>query len=118
MIDATGLWGHIEVGFGYWNAFVWVVMFLIISGFALWFRSLCRMDYKRNTDQDEIYLSGNEVPSDGAKISVPASASYWGFRVTMKPLYDVLDKFHSGNAADYAGYFVVMTAIIGILLMF
>jgi hypothetical protein len=75
------------------------------------------MDYKRNTDQDEIYLSGNEIPADGAKISVPASASYWGFRVVMEPFYNVLIRLHSGKGSDYAGYFVVTTAIIGLLLL-
>ena len=114
----TGMWGQLDTGFGYWNVFVWLVLFAIVSGFVLWVRSLGRMDYKRNTDQDEIYWSGNEVPPDGARISVPASASYWGFRVAMEPLYDILIRFHSGNAADYAGYFVVMAAVIGLLLMF
>ena len=112
------MWNQLETGFGYWNVFVWLVMFLLVSGFALWLRCLGRTDYKRNTDQDEIYWSGNEVPTDGANISVPASASYWGFRVAMAPLYAVLDRFHSGSASDYAGYFVVTTAIIGLLLLF
>ena len=114
----TGLWSQLETGFGYWNVFVWLIMFALVSGFVLWLRSFGRMDYKRNTDQDEIYWSGNEVPADGAKISVPASASYWGFRVVMEPLYALLNRLHSGNASDYAGYFVVMTAIIGLLLLF
>ncbi|MDR1379261.1 MAG: hydrogenase [Synergistaceae bacterium] len=111
------MWNQLETGFGYWNVFVWLFFFLIVSGFVLWVRSLGRMDYKRNTDQDEIYLSGNEVPEDGAAISVPASSSYWGFRVAMEPLYRLLDRFHSGNASDYAGYFVVTTALIGLLIL-
>ena len=114
----TGMWGHLDTGFGYWNVFMWLVLFLLVSGFVLWVRSLGRMDYKRNTAQDEIYWSGNEVPVDGANISVPASASYWGFRVVMEPIYDALKRFHSGNGADYAGYFVVMTAVIGLLMLF
>ena len=117
-MENTGLWGHLKTGFGYWDVFAWLVMFVLVSGFVLWVRFLGRTDYKRNTDQDEIYWSGNEVPADGAQISVPASASYWGFRVAMEPLYALLAKFHSGSASDYAGYFVVMTAIIGLLLLF
>ena len=112
------MWGQLQTGFGYWNVFAWLVMLALASGFVLWVRSLGRMDYKPNTDQDEIYWSGNEVPPDGANISVPASASYWGFRVAMEPLYAVLDRFHSGNASDYAGYFVVTAAIIGLLMLF
>ena len=112
------MWSQLETGAGYWNDFVWLFFFVIISGFVLWARSFGRMDYKRNTDQDEIFLSGNEVPDDGAKISVPASASYWGFRVAMEPLYELLNRFHSGNASDYAGYFVVTAALIGLLVLF
>ena len=117
MSDA-GMWNQLETGFGYWNVFAWLILFLLVSGFVLWVRSLGRSDYKRNTDQDEIYWSGNEVPADGANISVPASASYWGFRIAMEPLYSLLNRFHSGNASDYAGYFVVTTAVIGLLLLF
>lgn len=111
------MWGQLDTGFGYWNVFVWLFFFVMISCFVLWVRSLGRMDYKRNTAQDEIYWSGNEVPEDGAEISVPASSSYWGFRVAMAPLYDILNRFHSGNASDYAGYFVVTVALIGLLVL-
>jgi len=117
-MNNTGMWGQLKTGFGYWNDFVWLLLFLLTLGFVLWVRSLGRMDYKRNTDQDEIFWSGNEVPPDGAKISVPASASYWGFRVAMEPVYAALDRFHSGNASDVAGYFVVTAAVIGLLLLF
>ena len=112
------MWNQLETGFGHCNVFVWLCFFVIVSGFVLWIRSLGRMDYKRNTDQDEIYWSGNEVPDDGAKISVPASSSYWGFRVAMEPLYALLNRFHSGNASDYAGYFIVTAALIGLLVLF
>ena len=108
---------QLETGAGYWNVFVWFFFFVIISAFVLWVRSLGRMDYKRNTDQDEIYWSGNEVPDDGAQFSVPASASYWGFRVAMAPFYEWLNRFHSGNASDYAGYFITTVALVGLLVL-
>jgi hypothetical protein len=111
------MWNQLESGFGHWNVFVWLFFFVAISGFALWLRSLGRSDYKRNTDQDEIYWSGNPVPEDGAKIAVPASSSYWGFRVAMGPLYERLNQFHSGNASDYAGYFIVTAALIGLVVL-
>jgi hypothetical protein len=112
------MWSQLDTGFGHWNVFVWLFFFVVISAFTLWVRSLGRMDYKRNTDQDEIYWSGNPVPEDGAEFSVPASSSYWGFRVAMEPLYTLLNRFHSGNASDYAGYFVVTAALIGIAVLF
>ena len=115
---STGLWSQLDTGFGYWNVFVWLIMFALVSVFVLWVRSFGRMDYKRNTDQDEIFWSGNEVPADGSKISLPASVSYWGFRAAMEPLYSLLDKIHSGSASDAVGYFMATTAIIGLLLLF
>ena len=111
------MWTQLDSGFGFWNVFVWLVFFGVLYCFAMWFRSLGRTDYKRNTDQDEIYWSGNDVPDDGSEISVPASASYWGFRVAMEPLYAILNRFHSGNASDYAGYFIVTTALLGLLIL-
>lgn len=111
------MWSQLDTGFGYWNVFVWLFFFVLLSGFVLWVRSLGRMDYKRNSDQDEIYWSGNEVPDDGSEISVPASSSYWGFRVAMEPLYRILNAFHSGNASDYAGYFVVTVALVGLIVL-
>ncbi|MCL2009826.1 MAG: hydrogenase [Synergistaceae bacterium] len=120
-MEHTGMWGHMETGSGYWNVFMWFVFFAIVSGFVLWFRSFGRMDYKRNTEQDEMFLSGwsgSEVPADGAKAAAPGSASYWGFNVALEPVYNVLKRFHNGSASDYAGYFVVTTALIGILLLF
>lgn len=112
------MWSQLNTGAGYWNVFVWVLFFLIVSGFVLWLRSFGRMDYKRDIDQDEIFWSGNEVPEDGAKLSIPASSAYWGFRVAMEPLYRVLNAFHSGHASDYAGYFIVTTALIGLAVLF
>jgi hypothetical protein len=111
------MWTQLDSGFGHWNVFVWLLFFVALSCFVLWIRSLGRTDYKRNTDQDEIYWSGNDVPDDGARISVPASSSYWGFRVAMEPLYDLLNRFHSGNASDYAGYFIVTAALAGLLIL-
>ncbi|GHV45174.1 hypothetical protein FACS1894204_03620 [Synergistales bacterium] len=111
------MWSQLNSGFGYWNVLVWIIFFAGISSFVLWIRLLGRMDYKRNTDQDEIYWEGNEVPDDGSAISVPASSSYWGFRVAMEPLYKLLDKFHSGSGSDYAGYFVVTVALVGLLVL-
>jgi hypothetical protein len=108
------MWSQLNSGFGFWNAFVWLFFFAALSCFVLWVRSFGRMDYKHNTYQDEIYWSGNDVPDDGALISVPASSSYWGFRVAMEPVYVLLNRFHSGNASDYAGYFVVSVTLIGI----
>ena len=41
------MWGQMGTGFGYWNVFVWLFFFVLLSGFVLWVRSLGRMDYKR-----------------------------------------------------------------------
>ncbi|MDR1740837.1 MAG: hydrogenase [Synergistaceae bacterium] len=111
------MWTQLNSGAGYWNVFVWLLFFAGMSCLVLWLRSFGRHDYMRNTLQDDIYWSGNEVPEDGAKISVPASASYWGFRVAAAPVYAFLDRLHNGSASDYAGYFVVTAALIGALVL-
>ena len=104
-------------GFGYWNALIWLFFFGVSAAFAFYFSSYGRNDYRKGTPQDEIYYSGNPVPQDGADISVPASAVYWGFKRACAPLYAWLDKVHSGNGADYMGYFLLSFALISLLML-
>jgi hypothetical protein len=109
--------GTIISGFGYWNALVWLLFFGISVAFAFYFRTHGRNDYRKGTPQDEVYYSGNAVPQDGADISIPASATYWGFKQACAPLYAWLDKMHSGNGSDYLGYFFLFFAVIALLML-
>ncbi len=105
-------------GFGFWNVFSWLLFFFLITASVLWFRSLGREDYKKSSPQDEIFFGGNEVPEDGAAISVPASSAYWGFKKALKGFYTFLDSWHSGVATEYVAWFVLTVAIFSLLLVF
>ena len=77
-----------------------------------YFRAQGREDYKRGTDQDEIFYGGNHVPEDGAEISVPASSAYWGFTRALEGWYTWLTAWHSGIATEYLGYLVLVMALL------
>lgn len=111
------MWGLVHTGFGSWNVTAWLLFFAIAAFFTLWYRSLGRSDYKRGSDQDEIFWSSNVVPEDGADISVPADGAYWGFRKAMAPFYKGLVAMHSGLAPDIVGYYVVMLAALCVLIV-
>ncbi|HCL78526.1 MAG TPA: hydrogenase [Synergistaceae bacterium] len=111
------MWGVVHTGFGSWDALAWILFFGIAAFFLLWFRSLGRSDYKKGTDQDEIFWSSNVVPEDGAHISVPADAAYWGFRKGMEPFYKGLVGMHTGLAPDIVGWYVVVVAIMSVLIL-
>lgn len=104
-------------GYGYWDAALWLFFFGVAAAFVLYFRYQGRSDYHKGTAQDEIFFSGNSVPQDGADISVPASAAYWGFKRACAPLYAWLDRFHNGDVSDYAGYFILTLAVIALLML-
>ncbi|SMG28588.1 hydrogenase [Dethiosulfovibrio salsuginis] len=109
------MFGSIFTGFGFWDFGSWITFFLIALGISLWLRSQGRQDYKKGTEQDQIYFSGNDIPDDPEEVTVPASSSYWGFRKAFKPYYDRMVAFHSGNMSEYVGWFVMTTAIVLII---
>ncbi len=109
------MFGSLFTGFGFWDFGSWITFFVIALAISLWFRSQGRQDYKKGTEQDQIYFSGNDLPDDSADITVPASSSYWGFRTAFKPYYERMVEFHSGNMSEYVGWFVITTTIVLIL---
>lgn len=109
--------GSIFTGFGFWDFGNWLLFFVIAAVFTSWVRSQGRQDYKKGTEQDQIYFSGNELPEDSLDVTVPASSSYWGFRKALKPYYDKLIGFHSGYTTEYVGWFVVTTSILLVLVI-
>lgn len=112
------MWAKVLTGFGYWDIFSWLVFLAVACFFTLWLRNSGRHDYKEGTYQDEIYFSGNDVPEDGADISVPADSAYWGFVKFFSPYYSVMAKFHNGLVQDYVGYFILFIAVLTMLIVF
>ncbi len=98
-------------GAGFWDAGVWILMFVFVRLYVGFIRKMGRDDYKKGTPQDEIYYSGNVVPEVDV-FSVPASSSYWGFREALKGYYSKLTAMHTGIASEYVGWFVLTAAVI------
>ncbi len=110
------MFGSLFTGFGFWDFGSWLLFFAIAGALTTWLRLQGRHDYKKGTEQDSIYFSGNDLP-DAADITVPASSSYWGFRTALKPYYDKLLAFHAGDITAYIGWFVVTTAVLLVLII-
>lgn len=111
------MWSKVYTGFGFWDVLSWIAFFLIGAFFTLWIRSMGRSDYKKGTDQDEIYWSGNPVPEDGAEITVPADSAYWGFRKALEPFYKGLVGMHTGLPSDVVGYYVLVVALMTVFIL-
>jgi len=111
------MWSKVYTGFGFWDVYTWIIFFALAAGLVLWLRSMGRSDYKKGTEQDEIFYGSNEVPEDGEDIQVPASSAYWGFVEALQPYYEKLLQIHTGIANDYVGYLVVTTGILAVLVL-
>lgn len=100
---------------GFWNPLVWglaiVIAFLII--YIL--RGYGKKEYKKETEQTKVFLSGNPE-YEKEKMHVKASNVYWGFMESLKWLYRVLEKMHTGNVGDYILWFVVIMGVFFIIL--
>ena len=104
-----------ETGSGFWNPIVWLVVILIVFLITHILRGFGNKKYKINTEQTKSFLSGNPE-YEKEKMHVKASNVYWGFMESLKWLYNVLEKMHTGNVGDYILWFVVIMGIFFIIL--
>jgi hypothetical protein len=100
----------IETGSGFWNPIVWVIAIIIAYLLIYIIRGFGKTHYKKGTEQVKSFLSGNPE-YEKEKMQVKASNLYWGFTTSLKGLYAILKKMHTGNATDYVLWFVVILAI-------
>ncbi len=100
---------------GFWNPLVWcsviVIAFLIVYSI----RSFGNKEYKKDNEQVKTFLSGNPE-YEKEQMHVKSSNVYWGFTETLKWVYNLLNKMHTGNVSDYVLWFVVTMAIFFILI--
>ena len=101
----------IFTGQGYWSPLVWVAGALGTLILALFVWSRGRREYKRNTQQELPFLSGERVDNP----RVEASHLYWGLAEALKPLLGRLKAWHSGVLNDYVGWFIVILAVVLLL---
>ena len=107
--------GTDNFGTGYWNPLVWGLAFIIVFLIVYIIRGIGKKDYKKDTEQTKVFLSGNpELEKE--KMHVKASNVYWGFMETLKWLYKGLDKVHSGNVSDYILFFVIILGILFVII--
>ena len=100
----------IETGSGFWNPIIWAISISIAFLLVYILRSFGKKDYKKDTEQIKSFLSGNPE-YEKEKMQVKASNLYWGFTTSLRGLYNVLKKMHTGNTSDYVLWFVIILAI-------
>ena len=106
--------GLLETGSGFWNATLWVIVVLVIGGIVIFIRNKGEESYKKDTEQDKPFISGNpELTKEDSHIS--ASHIYWGFAEALKGYFNPLIKIHTGNINDYSGWIIIITVIILIM---
>jgi len=98
-------------GYGIWAPVAWLAAFVVavIVVYLLW--KTGESSYKKGTELERPYLSGNAEPEKGA-VHIRASNLYWGFLQALKGYYDVLVPIHTGVLTDYMIWFVAVTALL------
>ncbi len=100
-----------ETGSGFWNPLVWLTAIVIAFLVIYILRGFGKKEYKKGTDQTQVFLSGNPE-YDKEKMHVKGANLYWGFSESLKWFYNALKKFHTGNVSDYVLWFVVIMGIL------
>ena len=107
--------GLLETGSGFWSAIIWILLVLVIGSIVIYIRNKGEGSYKKNTEQDKPFISGNpEESKESSHLS--ASHIYWGFTEALKSYYDPLVKMHTGNINDYSSWIIMLTVIILIVI--
>lgn len=96
---------------GFWNPLVWLTAIVIDFLIIYILRGFGKKDYKKGTDQTQAFLSGNPE-YEKEKMHVKASNVYWGFTESLKSVYNLFKKIHTGNVSDYVLWFVVIMGIL------
>jgi hypothetical protein len=106
----------LKTGTGIWNPIVWGIAIIIAFLIVYILRGFGQRGYKEKTEQTKVFLSGNPE-FEKEKMHVGASNVYWGFTESLKWLYRVFDKMHTGNVSDYILWFVVIMGMFLIIMV-
>lgn len=104
-----------ETGSGFWNPLVLVTALVIAFLIIYILRGFGNREYKKGTDQTQAFLSGNPE-YEKEKMHVKASNVYWGFTESLKWVYNLFDKMHTGNVSDYVLWFVIIMGILFLII--
>ena len=106
----------LESGYAFWNPIVWIIVFIVVLIVVYFFRRRGQKEYKKDTDQARIFLSGEEVPEAGER-HIRVGNIYWGFFETLKEYYKQMLRIHTGIVNDYMLWFVAVTVVSAIILV-
>jgi len=104
-----------ETGSGFWNPLIWITALIIAFLVFYIIRGFGQRDYKKETEQTKVFLSGNPE-YEKEQMHIKASNVYWGFTESLKWIYNIFDKMHSGNVSDYILWFVIILGIIFLII--
>lgn len=99
----------------FWAPLLCLIAFLIVIAITYAYRHRGEAGYKEDTEQTEVFLSGEDVPEEGLR-HVRSHNMYWGFFEAMKRYYDPTVRAHSGIVNDYLIWLLALTAVTGIVL--
>ncbi len=106
----------ITTGFGAWNPIAWLLLFLGVAAGTLFLRRFGNKQYKKNTGQTKVFLSGNEEPEASA-LHVRGAHLYWGFVDGLSGYYRRVRALHTGVLSDYVALFVGTLGVVLIVLV-
>jgi len=106
----------LESGYSFWNPIILIIAFGVVMVVVYFLRRRGQKKYKKDTDQAQIFLCGEEVP-EAEQRHIRVGNIYWGFFETLKEYYDRVTKAHTGIINDYVLWFVAVTAISAIILL-
>jgi hypothetical protein len=101
----------LESGSGFWNPLIWILVIIILFLLFYGIRGFGRSTYKKGTEQTAVFLSGNKETAP-EELHIKASNLYWGFTTSMKSLYSMMRRLHTGNLSDYVLWFVLILAVL------
>ncbi len=102
-------------GSGLWNPLIWIIIAFIALLVVYIIRGFGNKAYKKDTGQTKSFLSGNPE-YEKEEMHIKASNVYWGFLETLRWLYKLFDKMHTGNVSDYILWFVVVMGILFLII--
>ena len=105
---------RLNTGSGFWHPIIWLIAIVVAFLIIYILRGFGKKEYKEKTGQTQAFLSGNPE-YEKEQMHIKGSNMYWGFTETLKWVYRVLRKMHTGNVSDYILWFVIVMAILFII---
>lgn len=105
------------LGFGsvLWSPIILIVASITVALVVLYFRSRGQKNYKSDTEQTSVFLSGEAMPAAEQR-HVRAHNIYWGFFESLKGFYNANLKVHTGIINDFILWFVALIALVTVII--